>query len=750
MDTGRRPPLGISADTTLREIAGMVSAPLPVAVEPMVVETVSAEAIAANRGIEESARSRRVPYLMTAVTAAAGWGAYGCAEAAAAIGGADTATMVGEVAWLATAAAVPVLRAVFRHRIPEAWRRRWWLATTAGAAWVDVAVAHGPASVGMTAALVLGAAVLGARWADEHQVPNPGDVVVEPAPLPVPALPPLPQIDTSRAANIEQDWEAQVASGAHPVAAGARLLNRTRLPHGYRWLVQLDRSGHVGATDLTAEGNAGRVALKLGMRATHVMLERLEGDADREDQTLLTVVTHDVLSGGVSYEGPRYDAGVIPTGRYADGTGTAHWTAHDAAGVRCGLVTGGQRSGKSQLLTLLGMAYRGSDEWLVLFGDGDVEGRSSPLLGQVAHDFARGPAEVLQQLEGLEALRGVRGPLMGTLTEGPGGKPTPMTHAGQEPPAKILPCRSYPGIVWILDEFHLLAGDPQLQAVNFVARVALVVRLLAKYGVGVVVGTHSSLSTDFDGDSAFRGMLAQGNRIALRSKNKSEHGIVDDGAFDPSSLPAGGGYAFSDDGVRQAMIRIEHSRDMSRWLPQVLPFGVPDPRSWAAYMRYRRVQMLDPVAAYHESQARLAEFDAAIATGAPLPGSPEAKAQATSEDEPIAAGHEAVPVSFGGFTVPAAVGGNVIALRPRRDTTAPPVPMEPMDLPTKASLVLSVLRSETRPWRSAEIIDETGLSGPDVSKALRPLLDGGLAHRPTDVQGVYAASTSSGWAHAST
>src|SRR6266704_2116018 len=322
MDTGRRPPLGISADTTLREIAGMVSAPLPVAVEPMVVETVSAEAIAANRGIEESARSRRVPYLMTAVTAAAGWGAYGCAEAAAAIGGADTATMVGEVAWLATAAAVPVLRAVFRHRIPEAWRRRWWLATTAGA-----------------------------RWADEHQVPNPGDVVVEPAPLPVPALPPLPQIDTSRAANIEQDWEAQVASGAHPVAAGARLLNRTRLPHGYRWLVQLDRSGHVGATDLTAEGNAGRVALKLGMRATHVMLERLEGDADREDQTLLTVVTHDVLSGGVSYEGPRYDAGVIPTGRYADGTGTAHWTAHDAAGVRCGLVTGGQRSGKSQLLT---------------------------------------------------------------------------------------------------------------------------------------------------------------------------------------------------------------------------------------------------------------------------------------------------------------------------------------------------------------------------------------------------------------
>lgn len=735
MDTtsARRPatPGVLTVDTTLAEVARMVTDPDPDP-EPygdgrVVVEIDQHDTdldCQARLDIAAAARARRAPYLATAATAVTGYAAWGAAELAAAVGPAGAHGAAVTATCAATALTLPVLRRVFGHAIPEAWRTRWWLAGACAAGWVDVTAAAGGSWVGL-GALVVGSALLSARWAADHEVPHPGDL----APAPEPAPQPRPALDHSRAATLEQAFYARVAGGGSPIAAGARPTDRTELPNGTQWVIELDPDGPIGCTRFIERTDD--VALKLGVKPSHVILDRLEGGEDREDRALLTVVTRDVLAGGVAYEGPRYDRGRVPIGRYADGSGEAGWVAYDDTGVLPGLVAGGQGSGKSALMSALAMAYRASGEWIVLFGDGDDQGNSSPLLKQVAYDFAKGPDEVGQQLEALESWYRVRGAFMPSLTWGSDGTPTPMTDpASQQPVDKIMPCPTYPGHVWILDEFHRLARNPTLKAAGFVGRVAQLLRIMRKYGGTIIVGTQSLLGEDFAGDTAFRGMLAQGNLIALRSKNKSERYVVSDFGFAPSTLPKGGGYGFSDDGVRRAMLRVAWSTDMDRWTAG-LPDTQPDRRSALAYAQHRCPRRLDPVVDFQQTQQRLAELDAALASGTPLRGSTQAP-----DTEP------ARPTSVGGVPIPQAPPrGNVYPFRPRTEA-AEPTPQQPAEtgpLPAKAAQVLAVLRSRPGPWRTAELADSTELAKPDVSKALGELVRRGLAHRPTAVQGVHAA-----------
>ncbi len=692
----------------------------------------------------ESAHLRRTPYVMGAVTAGVGASAWGCAQVAGYFAGPDGAATVETVTWMATAVSIPLLRSMFRHRIPEHWRTRWWLSTAAAAAWVDVAVTQGadlldPAVAGgMLAALWLVGVWLGSRWGDECDLPEEDEVEDdEPEPLPVVAVPRRPEIDTSRAAEIEADWVAEVSGGRNPIARGAELQHRTHLPHGYRWLVQLDRAEHVGASDLTSDHASARVAFKLGFRATDVIIEPLEGDEAREDRVMLTVVTHDVLAKGVPYTGPNYDRGRIRIGLYADGTGSAYWNAYDDTGVQCGLVTGEQRSGKSVFMAKLAGDYKASGEWGVLVGDGDPAGGSSPLMSEIADDFAKGPREVLEQLEGLEAVqREVRGHLMGLLTLDADGKPMWMDRPGQVPADKMLPCPQFPGIVWFLDELHMLTGDPYLRSVNFATRLGKVVRGLAKYGVAVIIGTQSALGADFGGDSALRAMLAK-NQVTMRTQNKSETGIVGQGGFDPGTLRKGGGYAFLGDGVRRAMVRMEWAKDMHRWLPEILARGVvPDELTWDVFRRYRKVRVLDREADYEERRARLAKVRAALATGAPLPGTPEAEADEKALTAKPAAD---APMSFGGFTIPTGAS-NVTPIR--RDLNPIPAP-EPAPAPArlsdKALRVLAMLRTHPDPWTTLQLENATKLLKPDVSKALGELVKAGLAKRVS--WGTYTATS---------
>lgn len=754
MDVDPRTPTGITAETTLGELASWVGpAPTEQAPAERVPVRPLAEDIAIETGIDDQhwtvtahpadvadeARARQAPYIAFGVTASVGYGLCG-ADNLAALVGSDIHSLVVTGTIAGTALAVPALAAAWRHRIPELWRHRWWVGTAAAAGWVDVTVANGP-SWTMLGVLVVGTAAISARWAAEHELPNPGDIP-EPTPAPLPVLPPAPappKVDRSRAALIEQAWRTRVAFGRNAIAAGSRLTGRQELPNGSRWTVELDPEGNTGCTDLISA--PVRIARPLQVNPHHVIIERLEGVDDREDLASLTVVTEDLLAGGVPYRGPRYRDGRIQFGMRADGAGPAEWVAYDGTGVRGGLIAGGQGSGKSTLLGALGIAYRTSGEWHVLFGDGDLRGNSSHLLKKVAHDFAAGPEEVLQQLEALEAWYEYRGVLLPGLTTGPDGTPVRMINPEmQEPVDWIRPCRAYPGMIWVLDELYRLATNDDLKAVGFMKRAAALQRILRKLGGAIIAGTQSLLGEDFGGDSAFRGMLAQGNLIALRTENKNEQHIVGDFGISPNTLPKGGGYAISNDGTGNALIRTEYSDDMARWATN-LPDLASEDQSAQVYARYRARKTVDPVADFHRQQRERTRWEEALTSGAPLP-SEKAKA-AKAAAAAVAGVPDGQVTTIGGVGIPQPPPRR-LAVVPNTTAPAGPVKVTPLaalgPLPTKAGQVLEVLRSRPGPWRSRDLADTTGLSGPDVSKALNTLVARGLAHRPGDVQGIYEAT----------
>lgn len=736
----------ITASTTLGELASWVDhAPARPLAEDLAIETDIDAAtgdehwsISSPAEVAAEARARQAPYIALGATATVGYGLCG-ADNLAALVGTDIHSLIVTGTIAGTALAVPVLAAVFRHRIPELWRRRWWVGTATAAGWVDLTVANGP-SWTMLGVLVVGTAAISARWAAEHELPNPGDIS-EPAPAPLPVLPPAPprpKIDRSRAALIEQAWRARVAAGRNSIAAGSRLVDRQELPNGTRWTVELDPEGNTGCTDLISA--PVRIARPLQVNPHHVIVERLEGVHDREDLASLTVVTKDLLAEGVPYLGPRYRDGRIRFGMRADGAGPAEWVAYDGTGVRGGLIAGDRGSGKSTLLGALGIAYRASGEFHVLFGDGDVTGNSSHLLKKVAHDFAAGPEQVLQQLEALEAWYEYRGVLLPGLTASPDGTPVRMINPEmQEPVDWIKPCRAYPGLIWFLDELFRLATNDDLKAVGFIKRTATLQRIIRKLGGGIVGCTQSLSGADFGGDASFRGMLAQGNLVALRTENKNEKHIVGDFGISPNTLPKGGGYAVSNDGSGNALVRTEYSEDMGRWAKN-LPDLASEDQSAQVYARYRARKSIDPVADFHQRERERARWEEALTSGAPLPSE---KAKAAKAAKAAVAGVPAGQVTtIGGVGMPQPPPRR-LAVVPD-DTPAGPVKVAPLSaygsLTNKATMVLAVLRSRDGAWRSRELADTAQLSGPDVSKALNVLVSCGLARRVGDVQGVYEAT----------
>jgi hypothetical protein len=760
VDVDPRTPSGITAETTLGELASWVgpapTEPAPTAPAPTDQAPTRAavrplgDDLDINTGVDDQhwtvtahpadvadeARARQAPYIALGVTATIGYGLCGADNLAALVGSdIHSVLLTGTIA--GTALAVPVLASVVRQRIPELWRRRWWLGTTAAAGWIDATVANGPTWT-MLGVLVVGTATISARWAAEHELPNPGDIP-EPAPTAVLPPPPRPKPDRNRATLIEQAWRARVAAGRNAIAAGSRLTGRQELPNGTRWTVELDPEGNTGCTDLISA--PVRIARPLQVNPHHVIIERLEGVDDREDLASLTVVTKDLLAEGVRYEGPRYRDGRIRFGMRADGAGPAEWVAYDGTGVRGGLIAGGQGSGKSTLLGALGIAYRTSGEWHVLFGDGDIYGNSSHLLKKVAHDFAAGPGEVLQQLEALEAWYEYRGVLLPGLTTGPDGTPVRMINPEmQEPVDWIKPCRAYPGMIWVLDELYRLAVDPDLKAVGFIKRAAALQRILRKLGGAIIAGTQSLLGEDFGGDSAFRGMLAQGNLIALRTENKNEKHVVGDFGISPNTLPKGGGYAISNDGTGTALIRTEYSDDMARWATN-LPDLASEDQSAQVYARYRARKKADPIADFHRQQRERARWEEALTSGAPLPNQTAKAAKAAAAA--VAGVPEGQVTTIGGVAVPQAPPRR-LAVVPDATTPSGPVKVTPLaalgPLTTKARQVLETLQSRPGPWRTRDLSESTGLARPDVSKALAALVDRGLARRSGDVQGVHEAT----------
>lgn len=652
--------------------------------------------------LRSESAARRTPYLATAATAATGYLGWGLTELAglAAGPGAELATVTG--IGLASASALAGARALLRHRVPAFWRRQSYAGAAGAAAWITTASAVGPASWTMTALLAGGAAATWASWMKEHAIP---DVDRNATPLPAPSE----DTDHELGDTLAQRWADNVSRQGKALP-GALLTDRVDLARAIRWTVRTP-AGDVSFDDVFSRRN--RIAAALGVSAKNLMLEP---HADNEAWAYLTVIVRDLLSGGIPYRGPRYDNGAIPLGPFADGEGDMVFHAVEEIGVRNGLVTGEPGSGKSACLEAIGLGLKHSGVWHVLFGDGDPDGGSSPVLNDISDWAEAGPHRVLAQLEAIEAALEIRSLLKSTLTEGPDG-PVPITDPTQQSPVrKLLPSATIPGLAWILDELQRLSSDSWLAARDFIPRVERVVRIGRKYGVSVIVGTQSLLSGDYGHSTVLRGYLMARNLLAFRNQNRSENAVVGGLAVAPGSLPAGGGYCFAIAGGRLSMGRVAWAPDLGEWASAVSTCPL-DENTALAMREFRPAFEQNPSARFSAQIEKLQTWRRKKETGAPI----ESASVASS-----------LPAFMQGLEIPEALGAkNVIPLRPRTAPAPHPTTEDSAPdidgLPATQQAVLQALRDGHH--RSGEIVKATGLKAPAVSKALAALADLGLAQK---------------------
>ncbi len=692
--------------------------------EEMVIgDGLDPDEVAEREDIDAGVRARRLPYLAAAGVAATGYAAWGVVELATAMDGPEVGANFGAGTFLVTAAALPLLRTVWQHRIPEAWRSRWWLAAFAGAGWVDCAATVGPMSVPMTAALVIGTWLLGSRWAAEHEVPNPSQVVYpEPAPaLPVPRPRPAPvEIESGLAVRIEEAWRTRVAHGESPIARESELKERTILTNGVRWRVDLDPGRGVGATTLAGRGDA--LALALQVSITDLILEV----GEREDIGYITVTEGQALLGDLGYRGPEYRVkdngdGVVPVGLEADGEHEAEWLACEAGqGVRNGMATGDMGSGKTALLELVALGLRKSGVWRVWWGDGDPQGSSSPLMmdTNIAHWKQTGPEGLLKQLAAFEALLESRSRLKRLLTLHPvTGLPVLRTSQSQPGLREIPPCPEFPAYMWLMPEFFTICQDPTLQAANFVLRLETALRRARKFGLGAAVDTQSALGADFGSSATLRAFLGMSNAFMMRTTNANEQFIVNGLTVSPGLLPKGGGHGLIANRGRVAPMKTYWQPDLHLWVP-ALPACGEDPDAVLALAPYVTVNGPDVELSLAEQQAEMERWRASARAGE-LPAADAAPATGAPEME------------LEGVSVPEPLTGKLLPFRP--PAAAPksePTPEQQVVLTpgSKAAQLHELLLAHPGPCKVSWVIEETGWSRSDLSKAKGRLVSLGLAH----------------------
>lgn len=655
--------------------------------------------------------ARRVPYLATAATAAAGYAGWGAVELATLGAGTGGEILAATGIGLTSITATTGLRALFRARIPDRWRRQSWLTAIGTASWVTTAAAVSPTNWAMTALLAGGAAAGWAGWMRAHEVPVPDNDQAQ--------LPAAEEHDDNFGDTLARRWAENIA-GRGGVIPGAMLTDRVDLARAIRWTVQT-RPGSAAFNELFPK--SGRIAAGLRIPAKNLLLEPSDRD---ESWATLTVIVKDLLSGGISYTGARYDNGRIPLGPFADGEGEMEYIAFDEVGCRNGLVTGEPGSGKSACLEAIGLGLKKSGVWTLWFGDGDPEGGSSPVLNEISNWAEAGPQQVLAQLEAIEAALDIRSLLKSTLTEGHDGTPIPITDpATQRPVRKLVPSLATPGLQWIIDELHRLTSDPWLIQQGFVPRLERVVRIGRKYGVVVLTGTQSLLAPDYGNSTTLRGYLAARNVLAFRNQNRSETAVVSGLSIAPSTLPAGGGYCFATTAGRLSMGRVAWANDLGEYAAD-LPTTDLDADTELATAEFRPAVPRDPSAVFAEQAQRLTSWRSAKRDGASVPAA----------DPPLGGPTPSTP-DLGEFTVPSALTAeNVITLRPARKTaTAQNTNSAANDrgapdieaLPAPQQAVYEALTTGTE--RTGEIALETGLRSPAVSKALTALADLGLARK---------------------
>lgn len=712
----------------------------------------SAEEVALDQANIARRNANRLPYVLTAATAAVGTATWGAAVATADMG--VPAVMASGAAGLGCLGVAAVVRHVKREAIADQWRNYYWRVCSAMSGLVSLEGFCGATWGGTGVLSALGATfvaeeILSARWRRAHEIS------VEP--YEVPKLQPFEGVRMlfSRKYVCRADRERQAAEreaeqarksadvallGAATVEAFDPIIGEIKR----NWACHVKAAGGVlpgaeltGLKRIDETRIRGVIETKPGSMefeeitrskvrlagALFVMRDRISfgKHPDSESKVILTIAVTAVVGeiDEVPWGGPRYDNGRIPLGPTRDGR-YAYVDLKGDGGANHLLATGAWRSGKTGTLELIAMSALNSGEWVLMWCDGDPERGSSPLLNRISHVAGAGPEDALRQLEAAEAelkRRGIQKQM--TTIDKATGRPVPITDPATQVPAdKIVPCREFPGFIWVLDEWKRLVDDEDLQEYEFVNRVEHLLRVGPKYGLCVAVSTHSVLRGDYNGSTTFRGLLAAINYLAFRNPNRREADSIHGVEVRPYELPEGGGYLYSTRSGGLTMARAEHPSDEDRgcWSEVIMQTrATPHPDTELLLAPLRELAPADPVEAMRNAQEEMERWRQSLlaeaeSTGEEAANSPQnTKGDKQSPDEQLAAWPGAADM------LKETLGRGLTLIQGGADK----------DLSIGQLKMLAAL-----PGKNAYVAKRAGVSVSYVEKQLPRLVDLGLAVQP--------------------
>jgi len=421
------------------------------------------------------------------------------------------AMTIAAVALVVTLVAAMMTRAKYGGRTAA----RFLVAALAGCAWLMWTTLAGITWSATAVLLVVGYGMALPYWRD-HRIPNPPEYVA-------------PQAPPGEAATARL-WRLNLA-GDGPLA-GSWLTEPAHDGGNERYTVQLKPSKQ---SIETLRSNLRLIASALSIDPADILLEdhRLASGSIDASRAILTITHHSPVRETVVYPGPQFRwegrTGVIALGPYADGVDEAIWKLFSKGSMWGGVLIGATGSGKSRLLE--GLADSALSTGLVTLWYADPQrGNSSVALADHADWTARGVDQCIDMLRALARVMAVR-EMVNVAAGRTGFTPNP----------------EWPGILVILDECHMVLGDPTLpDAVRKEAvwLAELISRVGRKLGIGLILASQEGDVKTFGNSNALRGNCRAGNTVILRTLNKQLPGLLGL-PFNPALLPEGGGHGYT-------------------------------------------------------------------------------------------------------------------------------------------------------------------------------------------------------------
>lgn len=425
------------------------------------------------------------------------------------------------------------------------------------AAWLGVVTATG---VNWIALQVLAALMVSVslHWWSARRIPN--HVPEAPA-----------SVLTSAYADL---WKENVARKGKTLA-GTTLEGVRAISSGTQATLRLVPGEH--SMD-TVEQERKKIRGALGLKREHDLI--LEPHPTLPEPHLqLTIVTTPPPRGSILWPGPSAlgEDGMIDLGPFADGVGTARWTAFTKTRVMCGFLQGGTNSGKTRMFESIGLSIAASKTFpsVVIFADGQG-GASSRLLKENADHTAL----TLDALR--EALRGL-------IRLGEHRQEENDIFGWDGFTATV----DRPAVFLLMDECHkFFVVDGEVQE-DIQAMCAQIAREFGKVGIALIAATQmATLSAAFGPSGkhadAIRSNLLMGNGVMLRGKSRGARTIFGV-ETDPTLFPDRPGYALlagSGEGVRIAPFLGYFASDevQAHWLPRILwrSLDVASASAWGA------------------------------------------------------------------------------------------------------------------------------------------------------------------------